>query len=1252
MLKKLSSLCLAVVMLLSLGMTAFAEYFFIEGFEDNNLSAKMLAVYDNYIFVAGGATVEDYDVIDVYDIGTKQKVTTLGLPVYTTGKNYWVEGMYAVGDKMYISWNRNRSSGDPSVRSYDINDMIKGKLTQKSRIDVQGNCISSLYDGKLFFTSPKQGTVSYINTDSNSRKIIMNIGAEKETAAIKEICADKNFLYLCEKNRILAYSAKNLNEGAFQNYDETLATYESEYDIKEAVLHNGNLYVANDEGMVVLSMTETGFEEKGKYTHGGRIMAISPQESGFYVYASLNGAIQKLDVTNPAQIGVLEEITVNDTQTAGIGDILVHKNRVYAADLTEGLTLYSQSELDNLEQNTTQAESFEEELKISSDRKAIELVVGLGIMKLRSNGLFGSELYITRGEFADSVSKLLGDIVNGKSAVKKFSDVPETHEYAEGIYGLANLGYLNGFGDGTFKPDEPIAFEHAVKIMLRVLGYYPLVESAQRDTLDLATELKILDGVTPNENGYISRENTARLIYNSLETATLKFAAGIDPYLYQKSQEETLLYKMDIRKVKGQVKATEFTSLSGAYTAGKGKVKIDNTEYFEGQSGASLYLGRYITAYYECKDDTIGDILYIVEDKNESIIKVAADKVSDETTKTVFAYFDENDKVQKTSIQKSAIIYNGKFCYDYTKEDLMPDDGEIVLIDADSDGQTDTVIVDNYKTYVVQGYSAGVFKLKYGYSDINLNKLSSKSKIHIVVDGVIYNEISAIKDIKENNILSVKASKDGEVTEIYVTKEAAVGVVSEIVKGKTMDVEDIEYKISPSYLKNAAIASNNIKEVNIGDEVFAYLNKFGQIADFKFVETSYVYGYLITCQRGEGLDIDKAQFKILARDLNSPYGAIQRIESSENFKINGVKVTDIYAVNEFFKQGGGFKPQIIKYRLDREGKIKELYTAIDKVSKQIDGVDNPNYEENYKGYDENAFTYDMYISKSMAYRGNSRDSFEGEPYIPTADTIVFKVPADHEGAKDEDYKIYNYSGIFRNEDYVPAPVYCYDHTADYTISACVVQLNTAIGEVKKSSSLAIVDSFVLGVDEDGEKQWILRSAKDAEGNYTEYPIENEDVSDITGEILNNKYLGTKLIDLPKGSVIQYVTNAKEEIAEIRVMHIPTDTPAYYEANPIGSTISSGIDSKTMSGTYAAYAKAVRYVSLNNRIVWNAGGMKGVTSFEDAVRTWDRSATCIAPYLYDSKTGKLSKITASGIFPDDDIFICIISRSTKIIVVYR
>ena len=141
-------------------------------------------------------------------------------------------------------------------------------------------------------------------------------------------------------------------------------------------------------------------------------------------------------------------------------------------------------------------------------------------MNLRSNGLFGSNLYITRGELADSSAKLLGDIVNGEFAVKEFTDVPKDYEYAQGIYGLANLGILNGFGDGTFRPDDPVLYEHAVKILVRVLGYYPLVESGQSSTMEIAAELGILKNVSAMNNGYISRENTAQLIYNSLETNT------------------------------------------------------------------------------------------------------------------------------------------------------------------------------------------------------------------------------------------------------------------------------------------------------------------------------------------------------------------------------------------------------------------------------------------------------------------------------------------------------------------------------------------------------------------------------------------------------------------------------------------------------------------------------------------------------------------------------------------------------------
>ncbi len=78
---------------------------------------------------------------------------------------------------------------------------------------------------------------------------------------------------------------------------------------------------------------------------------------------------------------------------------------------------------------------------------------------------------ITRAEFAVIAARLISAENNGSS--KGFTDVGKGHWAAEEISRISALGYINGYPDGTFRPNQNITRAEAVKITNRLLGRIP-----------------------------------------------------------------------------------------------------------------------------------------------------------------------------------------------------------------------------------------------------------------------------------------------------------------------------------------------------------------------------------------------------------------------------------------------------------------------------------------------------------------------------------------------------------------------------------------------------------------------------------------------------------------------------------------------------------------------------------------------------------------------------------------------------------
>lgn len=82
------------------------------------------------------------------------------------------------------------------------------------------------------------------------------------------------------------------------------------------------------------------------------------------------------------------------------------------------------------------------------------------------DGTFGGNKNITRAEFVSMLVRFLGEDQGSMS----FTDVPRNHWAAKDIAIAASQGWVAGYSDGTFKPNQPITRAEAMSIINRVLN--------------------------------------------------------------------------------------------------------------------------------------------------------------------------------------------------------------------------------------------------------------------------------------------------------------------------------------------------------------------------------------------------------------------------------------------------------------------------------------------------------------------------------------------------------------------------------------------------------------------------------------------------------------------------------------------------------------------------------------------------------------------------------------------------------------
>lgn len=159
---------------------------------------------------------------------------------------------------------------------------------------------------------------------------------------------------------------------------------------------------------------------------------------------------------------------------------------------------------------------------VSSSSK-LEAIRALGILEGDETGSLNLSSQVTRAEFAVMLAAAspYGESVSSYGS-SLFTDVKSGH-WASGYVRLAvEQGWMSGYVDGTFRPDQSITLEEGCTALLRLLGYdassltgsYPTAQLSKADSLGL------LDDVTATQGAVLTRQNCVDLIYNALVAQT------------------------------------------------------------------------------------------------------------------------------------------------------------------------------------------------------------------------------------------------------------------------------------------------------------------------------------------------------------------------------------------------------------------------------------------------------------------------------------------------------------------------------------------------------------------------------------------------------------------------------------------------------------------------------------------------------------------------------------------------------------
>ena len=159
----------------------------------------------------------------------------------------------------------------------------------------------------------------------------------------------------------------------------------------------------------------------------------------------------------------------------------------------------------------------------ANNNTAVQFAVTLGAMDNTQTGALNAA--VTRGAFARMLVAFstFRESVGAQGTVGTlYTDVPGTSPWAPYIRIAVQQGWLNGYTDGSYRPDNAVTLEEACTAVLKLMGYKmtELNGSFPNAQLNKASEIGLRTNLERKPGEAMNYEDCAALLYNALTANT------------------------------------------------------------------------------------------------------------------------------------------------------------------------------------------------------------------------------------------------------------------------------------------------------------------------------------------------------------------------------------------------------------------------------------------------------------------------------------------------------------------------------------------------------------------------------------------------------------------------------------------------------------------------------------------------------------------------------------------------------------
>lgn len=801
--------------------------------------------------------------------------------------------------------------------------------------------------------------------------------------------------------------------------------------------------------------------------------------------------------------------------------------------------------------------------------KAVAELVPYGIISGYPDGTFGQDKTITRAEFAKIIVTFLNlQNIGTEGLPTGFGDVDQNSHWGQPYIRTAiDRGIILGYPDGTFKPDNPVKYCEAVKMMVCALNYGDVAASRTQPGqlwysgyIAQAAELGILKNITVGgAEDPASRGLVAVLTSNSLDAEVAQQTVGGNGSTQgggSTAREEFL----QTEKVSGVVVGCNQTAIMGAEVKNSSRL-ITVYDGFDFKTYTVAYgtdtmalLGYKISANVNAAaSGEYQEITAISKDRMNNVYTVDAALIDSVSNNGVEYWQSETSVNMNTAAfaNNIEIVYNGKYLGSGAASYLDKFNikaGNLVLISNDGDTAADVAFINNCEIFVVSssGTDSATKQKKiytlYGGGDIIVPEKSNYVKINN--KGTVVEDPTSFS-VSKYDVINLYRSLDGKVFNMTVTKNKKTGKIDAL-SGNEITIAGKDYTFAYNF---ADYSGADKPTFTVGNNISAYLDAEGRIAAAEAsstAATSNVFmGYLFGAEAGQGVG---GVTKIRLYGMSSGKTGDRTYPVASNVKIDGVICDTGAAVESALsasaaeananKTAGGVTglqtySQLIRFTLNVDGQVDSIDTV---TANTVVANDDVTLSLAYPKMNGESVDSNIWVNSSdgslKGYKyvsGNKFTNKLGSTVMGVnSSTMVLVVP---ENPSDiTKYKSTKMS-YFSTGNYYRVEGYCMNETN--TAKYVVVYANTAAGEISDTADVVMANTVVQAVSssdasitQDKLTGWNLKSGAQ--------------ITDLRSETAGELY-----DDIQTGEIFRYSTDGEFVTDKEMILEVVNKVPVLF-----------------------------------------------------------------------------------------------------------